>query len=69
MTSARWYSDAVAKHERALASPQRFPLTGDGEHTWRTLGHPVYAPRSPDAEKLKAARYRDWKDNRTDTAR
>jgi len=57
--TSRWYRQHVAAHDAALAKPQRFPLTGDGQQTRKAIGSAA-TPKPVSGEKLKTARYRDW---------
>jgi hypothetical protein len=62
LTSVSWRDEARARkaqHTRALAAPQRFALTGDGEHT-RKVTHAHHANDDELKVALCEARYRDW---------
>lgn len=52
-----WYRKERAEHHRALASPQSFPLSGDG-----FFSRLAYKRQDRDpAVILAEARYRDWR--------
>jgi hypothetical protein len=62
LTSVSWRDEARARkaqHTRALGAPQRFALTGDGDHT-RKVTHAHHANDDELKVALCEARYRDW---------
>lgn len=52
------------EHDRALAAPQPFPLSGDGKATGglydRLSGRVIYQGKRPLAAAIAEARYLDW---------
>ena len=61
LITSRWYRQSQAAHEADLAKPQRFPLTGDGEHAEKITTPAVWTGRVVgSAQDLARARYRDW---------
>jgi hypothetical protein len=54
-----WHQQAEAEHEAALATPQRFPLTGDDLVTKRVIESGPFNGQGIGPE-IAAARYRDW---------
>jgi hypothetical protein len=56
---SEWYRQTQAEHDLDLAAPQRFPLTGDGLVTQRSVADGPF--NGPDiGGELALARYRDW---------
>ncbi len=66
--TARWIERERAAHDADLASPQRFPLTGDGEFTgkltkrhWQgEMFEHEFRTKQIAARHLMMSRYRDW---------
>jgi hypothetical protein len=62
LTNVSWRDEARARkaqHTRALGAPQRFVLTGDGDHT-HAVRHASHANDDELKIALCEARYRDW---------
>jgi hypothetical protein len=63
MSGARWLATARRSHTRAMGSPQRFPLFGDGSETRRAMAAEPSIDSNGESlsgAALAEARYRDW---------
>lgn len=59
----RWLASQRAAHTRALASPQAFPLLGDGDHVATlcfSIDDKITGTGELTGAALAEARYRDW---------